>query len=98
MRICIHRGTQEIGGTCIEVEAQGQRIALDVGLPLDAPDDEPRKPAAAGPRLHGGRIAPYLGEVAQILATSLNVAYYAIAPHVGTPEWKRQQARSRRQQ
>ena len=25
-------------GTCIEIEAQG-RIALDVGLPLDAPDD-----------------------------------------------------------
>ena len=43
MRICIHRGTREIGGTCIEVEAQGQRIALDVGLPLDAPDDEPHE-------------------------------------------------------
>ena len=39
MRICIHRGTKEIGGTCIEVEARGKRIALDVGLPLDAPDD-----------------------------------------------------------
>ena len=40
MRVRIHRGTKEIGGTCIEVEAQGQRIALDVGLPLDAPQDE----------------------------------------------------------
>ena len=39
MRIRIHRGTQEIGGTCIEVEARGKRIALDVGLPLDAPDE-----------------------------------------------------------
>ncbi len=39
MRICIHRGTQEIGGTCIEIEAQGKRIVLDVGLPLDAPDE-----------------------------------------------------------
>ena len=39
MRIRIHRGTKEIGGTCIEMEAQGKRIALDVGLPLDAPDD-----------------------------------------------------------
>ena len=38
MRICIHRGTREIGGTCIELEAEGKRIALDVGLPLDAPD------------------------------------------------------------
>jgi len=40
MRLRIHRGTKEIGGTCIEVEAQGKRLALDVGLPLDAPDDE----------------------------------------------------------
>ena len=39
MRIRIHRGTKEIGGTCIEVEARGGRIALDVGLPLDAPDE-----------------------------------------------------------
>jgi len=36
MKICIHRGTQEIGGTCIELEAEGKRIVLDVGLPLDA--------------------------------------------------------------
>lgn len=36
MRICIHRGTQEIGGTCIEIESCGQRIVLDLGLPLDA--------------------------------------------------------------
>ena len=40
MKIRIHRGTKEIGGTCIEVEARGKRIALDVGLPLDAPSDE----------------------------------------------------------
>ncbi|MCY4501003.1 MAG: MBL fold metallo-hydrolase [Alphaproteobacteria bacterium] len=39
MRLRIHRGTQEIGGTCIEAEAQGKRIVLDVGLPLDAPDE-----------------------------------------------------------
>lgn len=35
MRVCIHRGAQEIGGTCIEVESRGKRIVLDVGLPLD---------------------------------------------------------------
>jgi len=37
MRICIHRGTREIGGTCVEVESQGKRIVLDVGMPLDMP-------------------------------------------------------------
>ncbi|OUR79606.1 MBL fold metallo-hydrolase [Alphaproteobacteria bacterium 46_93_T64] len=38
MRVNIHRGTKQIGGTCIELEAEGKRIALDVGLPLDADD------------------------------------------------------------
>ncbi len=40
MWACIHRGTREIGGTCVEVEAQGRRILLDLGLPLDASGDE----------------------------------------------------------
>ena len=38
MKVCIHRGAQEIGGTCIEIESQGMRIALDVGLPLEGAD------------------------------------------------------------
>ena len=50
MRACIHRGTQEIGGTCIELEAQGMRLALDVGLPLDAGEDDAERllPAVPG--------------------------------------------------
>jgi ribonuclease J len=40
MRICIHRGAKEIGGTCVELESQGKRLVLDVGLPLDAPDPD----------------------------------------------------------
>jgi ribonuclease J len=40
MRICIHRGAKEIGGTCVEIESKGRRIVLDVGLPLDAPDPD----------------------------------------------------------
>ena len=40
LRICIHRGTREIGGTCVEVEAQGRRLVLDIGLPLTADDPE----------------------------------------------------------
>ena len=50
LRVCIHRGTQEIGGTCIELEAQGKRLALDVGLPLDAGEDDAERllPAVPG--------------------------------------------------
>jgi ribonuclease J len=35
MKICIHRGTKEIGGSCVEIEAAGKRILVDIGLPLD---------------------------------------------------------------
>jgi ribonuclease J len=38
VRLRIHRGTREIGGTCIELESGGSRILLDLGLPLDAKD------------------------------------------------------------
>ena len=40
MRLCIHRGAKEIGGTCVEIEAQGKRIVLDVGLPLNETDPD----------------------------------------------------------
>lgn len=46
MKVCIHRGTKEIGGTCVEIESQGKRLVLDVGLPLDCldPDTFPLHP------------------------------------------------------
>ena len=46
MRVCIHRGTKEIGGTCVEIESRGTRIVVDVGLPLDVatPDEMPLPP------------------------------------------------------
>jgi ribonuclease J len=35
MKVCIHRGTKEIGGSCVEIETDGKRILVDIGLPLD---------------------------------------------------------------
>ena len=41
MRVRIHRGAAQIGGSCVEVQADdGHRIVLDVGRPLDAGFDE----------------------------------------------------------
>jgi ribonuclease J len=48
MRVCIHRGTHEIGGTCVEIEAQGKRIVLDFGLPLDGDAADAPLPPVAG--------------------------------------------------
>jgi ribonuclease J len=34
MRARIHRGAAEVGGSCVELEAEGRRLVLDAGLPL----------------------------------------------------------------
>lgn len=34
MNLTIHRGANEIGGTCIQIESGGARIVIDAGLPL----------------------------------------------------------------
>ena len=39
MNIIIHRGTHEIGGSCVEVRAGKSRILIDLGLPLVDPKD-----------------------------------------------------------
>lgn len=36
MKACIHRGSQQIGGSCIELTSGESNILLDLGLPLDA--------------------------------------------------------------
>ena len=34
MKIIVHRGTNEIGGTCVELQSGTSRILLDFGMPL----------------------------------------------------------------
>src|ERR1035438_1976980 len=40
MKVTIHKGSQEIGGTCIQLSSGKTTILLDVGLPL-SPDSRP---------------------------------------------------------
>lgn len=35
VKICVHRSADTIGGNCIEIDAGGRRLLLDVGLPLN---------------------------------------------------------------
>jgi ribonuclease J len=50
MRVRIHRGAHEIGGSCVEVESRaGRRIVLDVGAPLVSIEgEEPTVPEVSG--------------------------------------------------
>ncbi len=41
MKVCIHRGAKEIGGSCVEiVSPDNKRIIIDLGLPLDAESND----------------------------------------------------------
>jgi ribonuclease J len=35
MTLTIHRGTNEIGGSCVEIATESSRVLIDIGLPLD---------------------------------------------------------------
>lgn len=77
MQIRIHRGTQEIGGTCIELAADGKRILLDLGLPLDGdPEDASRYPAIDG--LTGG------GDLLALILSHGHIDHWGLA-HLAGP-------------
>lgn len=48
MKLIIHRGTHTIGGNCIEIDSDGHRIILDLGLPLMGRDGLEIIPCKAG--------------------------------------------------
>ena len=62
MKLRIHRGAQEIGGNCIELNAAGKTLLLDLGMPLSVPGtvDVPL-PDVAG--LADGKDENFLGVV-----------------------------------
>jgi ribonuclease J len=41
VRVRIHRGAHEIGGNCVELDADGKRLVLDIGRPLWAEASDP---------------------------------------------------------
>ena len=44
MNLTIHRGSKEIGGTCIDLRSGDSRILIDFGLPLVDENNEPFPP------------------------------------------------------
>lgn len=41
MKLVIHRGTKEIGGSCVELRSEKTRIIIDLGMPLVNAQNEP---------------------------------------------------------
>jgi ribonuclease J len=76
---CVHRGTQQIGGTCIELSCRGERILLDLGMPLDAGDTDPATLLPLIPGLSSGD--PSL--LALVLSHG-HADHWGLAPHAKT--------------
>ena len=62
MNLTIHRGTHEIGGTCVEISSTGSRIVVDIGMPLVDETgerfDEKKYRSSSGPELVAKKILP----------------------------------------
>jgi ribonuclease J len=76
--VCIHRGTRQIGGTCIELSCQGKQILLDLGLPLDAGETDPVTLLPPIPGLH----MPGDSLLALVLSHG-HADHWGLAPHAG---------------
>jgi ribonuclease J len=78
MRARIHRGAAEVGGTCVEFEAGGARLVLDVGWPIIAGDSEDLSlPDVAG--LADGLNPNLLG----VVISHPHVDHWGLLPKVG---------------
>jgi len=67
MKIIIHRGTHEIGGSCVEIQSKKSRILIDIGMPLVKKDgdrfDFREYENVPGPELVKEKVLPDIGGV-----------------------------------
>lgn len=71
MRVRIHRGTKQIGGTCVELQQYERRLVLDFGLPLDGqPHDKSLVPQLA------------LDDIDAIVISHPHIDHYGLIHHV----------------
>ena len=92
MKACIHRGATQIGGSCVELVYEGQRLLVDLGLPLDADDaSEIRMPASLD--ITGGQLE---NSMLTVVLSHPHMDHYGLMQHLpeGTQICTGQAARS----
>ena len=78
MELCIHRGSKEIGGTCFEIEHEGNRLLIDLGLPLDAAIEDTPLPSVDG-------LNTYTPDLLGLVISHAHLDHYGLATKA-TPE------------
>lgn len=73
MRVCIHRGADQIGGSCVELEQDGIRLVLDLGLPLDGDGEDSALLPAFG------------GVLAAVVISHPHMDHYGLLRHLPCP-------------
>ena len=97
MKIRIHRGAHEIGGSCVEVMADGESILVDAGLPLDVDTREaPSLPNVDSGALRGIVVShphrdhygllPWIPEIPVLMGDAARRILQAAAPFMRQPQ------------
>lgn len=90
MNLIVHRGTKQIGGTCIEVSSGGDRVLLDLGLPLPTGKDEPSIRGKTAAELVASGVLPRISgvygdgapKVRAVVMTHAHMDHFGLAPYV----------------
>lgn len=76
MQICIHRGATQIGGSCVELKYKQQRLLIDLGLPLDAEDNQQ---SALAPSLN---LSEQSEDELAVIISHPHIDHYGLAHHL----------------
>jgi ribonuclease J len=77
MKIVIHRGSKQVGGTCVEIEQDGKRLLIDLGLPLDADIDDTPLPGPVG-------IDCYEKDLLGLIISHVHIDHYGLASKISS--------------
>jgi ribonuclease J len=65
LNLTIHRGTDQIGGSCVEISIDNTRILIDIGLPLDSDVKKPEDLKQYLPKIDGAVDAVFISHYHQ---------------------------------
>ena len=97
MKVCIHRGANEVGGSCVEIIAGDHSIVVDAGLPLTVSTDirppalkctSPSGIVISHPHADHFGLLPWMPAAPILMGSAARRILQAAAPFMRQPELK----------